>query len=270
MAEFHIGQRRFQFAVLFYRALTKKNKEQWATASVFDGLIAGMACLVRLNTIGIILLLWLYQGIRMKWNYKMALIRVGLLSILIAPHLYNNYQISYDPFYSMNIHARFYRNREFVGQPGFPSQEELVKDAYAGERTSFLSYVFKLHSLGEIINRTSLGLVSIFLGFYAKIVLFTNNKFFYILFILGAIALLFSEKRILLLFLIVMQVPQAFILSYPLNWSGALSQIGDIDWRLVLHIAPFLLMITFYAPFGPEAYRQRLSYSRYISLSQLS
>jgi len=247
------------FVVFFIRALSKNKKEQWAVASVFDGLIAGLVCLVRLNTIGIILLLWLYQGIRTKWNYKMALIRIGVLSMLIAPHLYNNYQISHDLFYSMNIHARFYRNREFVGQQGFPSQEELAKDAYVGERTSFLSYVFKLHSLGEIINRTSLGLVSIFLGFYTKIVLFTNNKFFYILFILGAIALLFSEKRILLLFLIVMQVPQAFILSYPLNWSGALSQIGDIDWRLVLHIAPFLLMITFYAPFGWwEIYRYKL------------
>ncbi len=240
------------FVVFFIRALSKNKKEQWAIASVFDGLIAGLACLVRLNTIGIILLLWLYQGIRMKWNYKMALIRIGVLLMLIAPHLYNNYQISHppDPFHSVNIHTRYYCNQEFGGQPGFPSQEELARNAYTGEPISFLSYVFKLHSLGEVINRTALGLVSIYLGYYTKTVLFSNNLFFYILFILGAVALLFSKKRILLLFLVVMEIPQAFILAYPLNWSGILAQTGAMDWRLVLHIAPFLLMITFYAPFG--------------------
>lgn len=240
------------FMVFVTRALSKNNKEQWAIASVFDGLIAGLVCLVRLNIIGIILLLWLYQGIRMKWNYKMPLIRIAVLLMLIAPHLYNNYKISQppDPFFSVNIHTLYYCNQEFAGQPGFPSQEVIAKTAYVGEPISFFSYVFKLHSFGEVINRTSLGLVSIFLGFYTKTVLFSNNLVFYILFILGAVALLFSEKRILLLFLIVMQIPQAFILTYPLNWSVVLAQPGAIPWRLVLPIAPFLLMITFYAPFG--------------------
>ncbi len=240
------------FVVFFIRALSKNKKEQWAIASVFDGLIAGFVCLVRLNTIGIIPLLWLYQGIRMKWNYKMALIRIGVLSMLIAPHLYNNYQISHppDPFHSVNIHTRYYCNQEFGGQPGFPTQEEIARNAYTGEPISFLSYVFNLHSLGDVINRTALGLVSIYLGYYTKAVLFSNNLFFYILFILGVVALLFSKKRILLLFLVVMEIPQAFILAYPLNWSGVLEQVPAMDWRLVLQIAPFLLMITFYAPFG--------------------
>lgn len=238
--------------ILFTRALGKQDKKHWALGSVFDGLVAGLACLVRLNTIGIILLLWLYQGIRMKWNYKMAVIRIGLLLMLIAPHLYNNYRISQppDPFFSTNIHAVYYRNQEFSGQPGFPSQEELAKNGYAGEPISFLAYVFNLHSLGQIVNRTILGMVSIFLGYYTKTVVFSNNLFFYILFIVGAIALLFSKKRMLLLFLIIMEIPQAFILSYPLTWSSVLEQHGGMDWRLAIHIAPFLSMIAFYAPFG--------------------
>jgi hypothetical protein len=237
--------------ILFTRALSKDARERWVVASVFDGLIAGLACLVRLNILGLIALLWIYQGIRMKWNYGMALIRIGLLLLLVVPHLYNNYRVSQppDPFFSVNIHARYYRNQEFAGQPGFPTDQELAKNAYVGEPISFFAYVFKLHSFYEVINRTLAGMVSIFFGYYTMAALFVKILPLYFLFILGALALLFSEKRMLLLFIVIMQVPQAFITSYELNWSEVLVKPGAVPLRLVLPMAPFLLMITFYTPF---------------------
>jgi len=60
-------------------------------------------------------------------------------------------------FSMMNRHARFWRNHEFAGRPGFPTRAEVIKDSYTGEPITPGQYVFGLHTLPEVAGRYAEG-----------------------------------------------------------------------------------------------------------------
>jgi hypothetical protein len=80
----------------------------------------------------------------------LAGLAIGLVVGLYAPHAAALYRLHGDPFYDQAKHSRWFTNVEFAGQPGFPSKEEVARDAYTGPRITFWEYVFRLHSPGQV------------------------------------------------------------------------------------------------------------------------
>jgi len=66
----------------------------------------------------------------------------ALVAVLVGPLLIANYVEYGDPLYHSNSHARFFRNIEFQGQPGF-----------AGPPITWTQYVFGLHSKTTLVER---------------------------------------------------------------------------------------------------------------------
>jgi hypothetical protein len=95
-----------------------------------------------------------------RWWLAAVPIAVGFLPV--APYLIYCQQRFGDPFFSVSIHTRFYANLELEGTPGFPTREELEKDAYAGGPMSMGEYVFAHHSLKQVAGRTAWGAWRVF------------------------------------------------------------------------------------------------------------
>jgi hypothetical protein len=91
----------------------------WGTAAV----------MVQLNSLIFMPLLWGYAFWRHKLGWKKVLVPGAAMAAVLAPHLlYSSRQFG-DPFWSTNVHAKWYRNYEFVhlrreGCDGCPTVEE--------------------------------------------------------------------------------------------------------------------------------------------------
>jgi hypothetical protein len=60
-------------------------------------------------------------------------------------------------FHPSHAHARFWRNHEFAGRPGFPTREEVERDSYCGPPETPFHYMFGRHSLPEVVSRFARG-----------------------------------------------------------------------------------------------------------------
>jgi hypothetical protein len=88
---------------------------------------------------------------RDRWRrVGMAGLGLAILVGLYAPHAAALYRARGDPFFDQAQHARWFANVEFAGQPGFPTREEVARDAYTGPRITFWEYLFRLHTLREV------------------------------------------------------------------------------------------------------------------------
>jgi len=99
---------------------------------------------------------------RSKWNYKMVFTALLLGITLLIPHQYSMYKKHGDPLYTVNQYTRFYANREFAGQEGFPSKEELAtKGMYTGRKITPAEYYFSLHTPWQLIYYSTVGFAKI-------------------------------------------------------------------------------------------------------------
>lgn len=73
--------------------------------------------------------------------------------LLIGPLLIANYVETGDPFYHTNVLARFFRNIEFAGQPGFITPDEMKLNSFAGAPVTWMQYVFGMHTPAELVRR---------------------------------------------------------------------------------------------------------------------
>ena len=102
---------------------------------------------------------------RSKWNYKMVFTALLLGITLLIPHQYSMYKKHGDPLYTVNQYTRFYANREFAGQEGFPSKEELAtKGMYTGRKITPAEYYFSLHTPWQLIYYSTVGFAKIHLA----------------------------------------------------------------------------------------------------------
>lgn len=83
----------------------------------------------------------------------------AIVVLLIGPQYLANYIQNGDPFYETNVLARFFRNVEFAGQPGFISQAEMQVNSFAGAPVTWTQYVFGMHTSGELLTRAVLAFV---------------------------------------------------------------------------------------------------------------
>jgi len=88
-----------------------------------------------------------------------AVITAGLC---VLPHFTANWKKTGDPFYSVNLHAYWFANKEFIGQPGFArSAEEWQKDAYRPS-LNYRQWAFRAHTPGIYLKETLAGYPRIF------------------------------------------------------------------------------------------------------------
>ncbi len=122
---------------------------------VLAGLVGGLLVLTRSSHMpGLIVLLVLGAGrwaARPRRRLLLAGVAGGLIAGLYAPHAAALYRIHGDAFYDQARHSRWFANKEFAGQPGFPSKDEVARDAYTGPRITFWEYVFKRHTPGQVV-----------------------------------------------------------------------------------------------------------------------
>lgn len=217
-----------------YVLLQRNRPADWKYA-ILVGFLAGLNQLNNLSAMSFCLLLILYFAFRQKWKPWLIPLPIIFASLLTLPHLLHNKKQFGDAFYSANIHARYYRNQEFKGQPGFPTVEEVRKNGYCGSPITTFQYFFGLHTLPEIIRRTLLGFKLLYFGeLYANN--FFRSEFLFYFYILGLIFMLFYRPDFLVCFL---------LLS-----STSLFLIGTFiyfDVRLTMHI---IFMSTTLSAFG--------------------
>ena len=132
---------------------------------IFLGVIGGLIVLTRsaylpgMGLLAIAVAAYHRKGI--KGVTLASFISIFIMVILFAPHQYSIYRRHGDLFWDTNTHARWFANMEFAGQPGFPSREEIERNAYTGPRLTYGEYLFKLHTPREVIAGTFRGLYKI-------------------------------------------------------------------------------------------------------------
>ncbi len=200
------------------------------------------AVLQQINSLVFVLPLWGYAFWRQKIVWKKLFIPIAVLMLLLAPYLAYSYQKFGDPFWSANVHAKWYRNYEFVVLKGIscegcPTLEQFRAKGHSGAPVTTFQYIFGMHSLGEIISRTISGYLDLFLRpthlFWKQAGLEITPLYY--LYLMGLLLVIFSRFREILIFPIL-----------TINLIAFLVPLG-IDPRLVVHTAPFLVFIYVYA-----------------------
>ncbi len=117
------------------------------------GVLGGLLVLTRSSHLpGLVLLTAL--AVR-GWGAGRQRLLLGGLAVAVTAGLYLPHaaalaRLHGDPFYDQATHSRWFANMEFAGQRGFPSKEEVARNAYAGPRITFPEYLFALHTPAEV------------------------------------------------------------------------------------------------------------------------
>lgn len=89
--------------------------------------------------------------------------------VAAALHFQNNWARHRDPLFSINLHARWYANLEYIGKPGFDENfEEWQKDPYR-PRLNYRQWVWREHRPWEVVRETLVGYQRQLWLFYRKV-----------------------------------------------------------------------------------------------------
>jgi hypothetical protein len=147
--------------LFIYYSNVKKELGRWPRV-VLSGVLVGSILLIRSEALPMLFaIMFCYPLIlKSKWNYPQVAVVMLIGVSMYLPHLVSTYSKTGDPFYAVNFHTRFYRNLEFMDQPGFATGEELEEDGmYIGPEISPFEYYFKLHTPGQLIRGSLEGFV---------------------------------------------------------------------------------------------------------------
>lgn len=143
--------------------IIKKNLFK-APRTFLTGAVAGFVFLTRCEFMPVVAFILLLLPLLLKslWSWRMSFGAILLGMLLVAPHLYNMYRTYGNPLYSLNMHARFYANAEFMDTPGFPSRQEIEqKGMYTGPNINFYDFYFKMHTSWQLIRNTVAGFAKV-------------------------------------------------------------------------------------------------------------
>ncbi|MCD6386129.1 hypothetical protein J7M23_10195 [Candidatus Sumerlaeota bacterium] len=220
----------FLFLMFLYFALHCKSSLTFIECIGLGG-IGGLLCLTRASSPSLLIPVLFVIALKDKWLWWKPILIILISLFILTPHLIANYLYTpgHDPFFTTNIHARFYRNLEFKDQPGFPSSEDVSQNAWAGEEISVLEYLFSLHTPQQLLKGSLRGIKRLFLTTYAQMSLF-NSRLLVVLYLLGFLYLIFRGQW---------HIPAIMVgIGLPFIY---LAGIG-IDWRLVGILTPFFFI----------------------------
>jgi hypothetical protein len=132
------------------RRATEENAR--AREFVCLGLALGLASLTYISLLFTCLLALFLFFLKRKASLKKFVLVAVLACVLVLPHLAHNAKTFGDPLFSLNYHARFYRNLELQGRPGYPTVREVEKDPYAGAPTTAFRYMWVDHTPVEAVT----------------------------------------------------------------------------------------------------------------------
>ena len=209
----------------------------------------------RINLVVPAVLCFLFSSFYFKIKIWKAIFPILIAVLIISPYLFYCQKTYGDPLYSVNLHAMWWRNYEFLiykntGCPLCPSFELFNKEmniygVYNPHPpiTSF-EYMFKLRPISELLSGVINGFSDIFLmpsqnSTYltgGKIFVYFNNgnvfNPFYLLYIIGFISCLLSKSRFIIL------IPVLF-----LNLLLFMVHLKAIDPRMFSPATPYICII---------------------------
>ncbi len=212
--------------------LTDQPTNRPTSKAILLGFIAGVGLLANLGFYSFIFPVIIYFGIRRRWHFTRIILPIFLSVVVASPFLIHNRVVYGDFFYSMNTLARGFGNMEFAGKPGFPTQEEVEKDLFCGPELTMFDYIFRLHSPGEVVQRSIRGFWRIYVGEFTKRIFLSSTPVLRLFYLLGIVWLVWLRRFDFLVVFLLVGAPFSF-------FAG-----GAFDWRLVSHIAPFTACIT--------------------------
>ncbi len=223
----------FSVALLLLTASVLTRRKLSATRhAVAMGLSAVLVCLLRITSLWFCLLAVVYGMLRRGWNTKSFVLSMGIVIIPLVPYwVYCGYTFG-DPMYAVNHHIKFYRNLEFKDQPGFPTSGELKQDAYAGDDVTPLQFFFNRDMRWELPRRTVTQLYAIFLGNHLYNRVCDKSRILVWWAVASYFVLLFTEQRSLLLWLVILIGPIAWLFT---PTTGP-------EWRLIFHASIFVYL----------------------------
>lgn len=139
---------------------TLKTKGSWWMASASQAVLTLTRVSFLVSGAGLLLLGALRaRSLRPMWAVLPAL-------VLVLFHFQNNQRKSGDPLRSVNLHAYWYANLEFVGHPGFhATEEERQRDTYRPS-LSYRQWAYEWHTPMEFVKETVKGYGKFFWTFF--------------------------------------------------------------------------------------------------------
>jgi hypothetical protein len=184
-------------------------------------------------------------------HLRAAGIALLIFAVPVAAMLGYHKAVRGDAMISSNIVAKFYRNTEFAGKPGYPTKDQLEHDAFAGAPVTMSEYLFRDHSFSEVVHSMGYGMYRMFIGDVASKSLLrvgvpqSGDKslaetprepadyVLYSLYIIGAIYCLLSLRGWMVLLCIwSVQLPLAFLAGKDL-----------LHVRLMMNTTPLMLLV---------------------------
>lgn len=156
-------------------------------------------------------------------------------------------------FFSVMVpHAKYYRNQEFAGQPGYPTVDEVAADPYTGEDLTPGQYILGHHGVLEIAHRYVLGYWKSFTkhmgpAFAASIgddtTLVWWKVVLYWFWPLGVVVCFWGWRRRMLVVpaMLIVQFPFAFIV--PLNVHLPGGAVLGVGYRFSMSMAPLMAVL---------------------------
>jgi hypothetical protein len=214
-------------------------ERRWWRAGAFAAAAAALA-LLRINALFLCLPVLAWEAWRRRWHPMEIALAFLLPLLLTAPHLAFNadYGGHGDPFFSSNVHARYYLNRDMIGQPGFPATyAEWVGNEYAGEHLSTLT-MFSHYGPIEVARRFVVGYANLFLWRFPHGTLFHGSELALFVLLLGYVMLLRERRwaKIAAIYAL-FALPVAFIAASRFDERLALPTAPLVAWAAGLGVA---------------------------------
>ena len=198
-------------------ALVRLNSHMFLDGAL---VLAFAATLFRHRPRGVAAAAWLRSVRPATWAILPAAFTVMWLPIV--PHMAYMKANHGDAMHAVNVHTKFYRNREFIGQPGFMTVEEFQKTAHGGPPVSLAEYMFKLHTPAQVAAGMKDGAVRMLFGESARMAYQgarpnpAADGFWYIMHLAGLAALVaWRRLRWFAFLLAAFHAPGLFILQFP-------------------------------------------------------
>lgn len=140
------------------------------------GLAAAPILLLRLNSNSFIVLSMLAHFAWAAWchrphlrQYAWLMAGVCVAAAPIIPYLVYCKQKYNDPWYKTGLEARYFANIELAGKhPELPTREEFERENYAGGPMKMSTYLFRYHTLGQLLEGAWKGTTRLLVGDFAR------------------------------------------------------------------------------------------------------
>jgi hypothetical protein len=235
---------------------TDKYKHLTTAGIIFFCSMASITRLSALSTVFLTVILFiLIKIIYKKWNIKDF--RIGFVVIVVtlstvSPYLIYNYTQTSDFTPVMNHHAKFWRNHEFAGKPGYPTISKVAENPYSGPETTSFKYMFEDHTLVKAIIQYAKGYWKSFTKYLPKMFIFQINNIEYnfewlLFFIFPGMYYCIRNREtglMLLIFSLIVLFPFSFILSLnEIFSSDPAKNIIGVEPRFNMAILPYAFIL---------------------------